>query len=127
MEPTTPTSQYKAIAQMYFDGLAKKDLSGVPWAEDAAFRAPLNPKGGAEVPILGKDHILAFLNPLLPALEKVEVLRHYLSEDGVCTRANVWLATDPPRVLRVVDCFRISNGKIVEQENHYDPRPALAH
>jgi len=60
MEPTTPTSQYKAIAQMYFDGLAEKDLSAVPWAEDAAFRAPLNPKGGAEVPILGKTISLLF-------------------------------------------------------------------
>ncbi len=113
-----------AIAQSYFDGLAK-ELSAVPWAEDATLRAPLNPNGGADVPIEGKANILAFLSPLLTNLGKIEVIRHFIAGDWVATRANVWLATDPPAALRVVDCFRIEKGQIVEQENHYDPRPAL--
>ncbi len=118
-------AQMQVVAQSYFDGLAKKDLSAVPWAENATLRAPLNPNGGAEVPIEGKADILAFLNPLLPNLSKVEVVRHFVEGGWICTQANVGLATDPPKALRLVDCFRIENGKIVEQENHYDPRPAL--
>ncbi len=114
-----------AIAQSYFDGLAKKDLSAVPWADNATLRAPLNPNSGAEAPIEGKASILAFLNPLLPNLGKVEVIRHLVEGEWVATRADVWLATQPPKALRAIDCFRIKNGKIVEQENHYDPRPAL--
>jgi hypothetical protein len=34
---------------------------------------------------------------------------------------------DPPCVLRVVDRFTVdAAGRITQQENHYDPRPALA-
>jgi len=25
---------------------------------------------------------------------------------------------------RVLDAFRVENGEIIEQQNHYDPRPA---
>jgi hypothetical protein len=115
----------RAAAQRYFDGLARKDLSRVPWAEHAELRSPLNPQGGAAVPIVGKANILAFLNPILPNVGKVTVLRHFVEKDWVCTRADVELATQPSVTLRVADCFRIRNGQIVEQENHYDPRPAL--
>lgn len=115
----------RAIAQSYFDGLAKKDLSRVPWADDASLRAPLNPHGGMDVPIVGKQDILAFLNPLLPNLGKVTVLRHFVEGDWVCTRVDIELAGGSRRLLRVADCFRIRNGKILEQENCYDPRPAL--
>lgn len=113
------------VASAYFQGLAQKNLSSVPWADNASLRAPLNPNGGAAVPIVGKANILAFLNPLLPNLGKIEVLRHYVEGNWVCTRANVGLAGNPAAVLRVVDCFRVEKGRIVEQENHYDPRPAL--
>ena len=34
--------------------------------------------------------------------------------------------TNPPATLRVMDRFFINaEGKITEQENYYDPRPAL--
>ncbi len=119
-------AQQRAIAQFYFDGLAKKDLSRVPWDDSATLRAPLNPQGGAVNPIVGRENILGFLTPLLPNLGKIEVLRHFVEGDWVCTRANVRLASNPAVSLRVMDSFRIKNGKIVEQENHYDPRPALS-
>lgn len=115
----------KAIAQAYFDGLAKKDLSQVPYADNATLRAPLNPNGGSANVIQGKNNILAFLTPLLPSLGKINVIRHFVEGDWVATRADVGLAAKPDNPLRVIDAFRIENGKIVEQENHYDPRPAL--
>jgi hypothetical protein len=34
--------------------------------------------------------------------------------------------TNPPCTLRVVDRFTVNaEGKMTQQENHYDPRPAL--
>jgi hypothetical protein len=43
---------------------------------------------------------------------------------GIATRADVYLASG--RALRVIDRFLVdAAGLIVEQENHYDPRPAL--
>lgn len=121
----TALSVNKRVVQSYFDGLANKDISRVPWADHAILRAPLNPNGGAAVPITGRSAIRGFLNPLLPNLGRVEVINYIEEGDWVCARAVVGLA-DPSRVLRVADCFRIKNGQIVEQENHYDPRPALA-
>ncbi len=115
----------RAIAQPYFDGLAKKNLKGVPWADNATLRAPLNPNGGAEVPIVDKANILAFLNPPLPGLGKVALIRHFVEGNWVCTRADIGLAGIPSAKVRVIDSFRIEKDRIAEQENHYDPRPAL--
>jgi len=36
----------KQNVRAYFDGLAAKDMSRVPWAKDATLRTPLNPAGG---------------------------------------------------------------------------------
>ena len=37
----------------YFDGIAAKDMSQVPWARDATLRTPLNPAGGETALIRG--------------------------------------------------------------------------
>lgn len=34
----------KQIVKAYFDALAAKDMSRVPWAQDATLRTPLNPE-----------------------------------------------------------------------------------
>jgi len=117
---------YKLTAKSYFDGLANRDLSAVPYTDNALLRSPLNPAGGADVPIVGRPNILAFLDSLLPKLGKVEVIRYYIEENWFSVRANLELNTDPPAVLRVVDCFEIKNGRIVEQETHCDPRPGIS-
>ncbi len=36
----------KQSVKAYFDGIAAKDMSRVPWAKDATLRTPLNPAGG---------------------------------------------------------------------------------
>jgi hypothetical protein len=57
----------------YFDAIAAKNMSQVPWAKDATLRTPLNPAGGESALIRGRQAIL-----------------------------------------------------IIEQQNHYDPRPATS-
>jgi hypothetical protein len=42
----------------YFDAIAAKNMSQVPWAEDATLRTPLNPAGGESALIRGRQAIL---------------------------------------------------------------------
>ena len=127
-EITNRREQLRAAAEAYFEGLRGKDFSAIPFAEHVSLRAPLCP-GGVHHPVKGKDAVRAqWWQPLEPALEGVEVkvLDHYFNESltGVITEAEVTIrAVNPPATLRVADRFNVNEqGKIIEQENHFDPR-----
>jgi hypothetical protein len=120
--------QLRGAAEAYFEGLRRKDFSAIPFDDDVSLRAPLCP-GGVHSPLKGKDALRAqWWQPLEPALEGVEikVLDHYFNDSltGVITEAEVTIkAVDPPAILRVADRFNVNEqGKITEQENHFDPR-----
>jgi DinB superfamily/SnoaL-like domain len=113
------------VAETYFQGLAQKDMSRVPWHPDVVFRGPLAP--GAPEPLRGSTAVRSWFEGLYPALGRVDVIEHYVGEGqrSIATRADIH-TTQPPSVLRVIDRFMVDDdGLIVEQENHYDPRPAL--
>lgn len=126
---TEPTSnirnaQLRAIADAYFSGLIHGDVSPVPYDENVIFRTPLAP-GGSEAALRGRSALLDFFSGIYAALGEVKVIDYYFNEasTSICVRADLTLKTG--KVLRVADVFRISaDGKVVEQENHYDPRPA---
>jgi len=119
-------AELRAVAEAYFSALRKKDFSAIPYDDKVALRAPLAP-GGVNRPLVGKEALrTVWWGPLAPALEgaKVTVLEYYFNEDltAVCAEALVQLAT-PPATLRVADRFTVNAaGKIIEQENHFDPR-----
>src|SRR5579862_1514733 len=114
----------KRAVKAYFDGLAGKDMSQVPWSAGATLRTPLNPNGGEDALIRGRAAILAFFAEILPALRNVRVLRYYSGEGGwMAGQVEIGLANG--KTLRVLDGFRMEDGEIVEQQNHYDPRPAM--
>lgn len=122
---TDRRSQLVTVAEMYFRGLAKKDMSQVPWHPDVVFRGPLAP--GAPEPLRGRAAVLSWFEGLYPALGPVDIIEHHISDGqrSIATRADVHIM-QPPSVLRVIDRFIMDEaGLIVEQENHYDPRPAL--
>jgi hypothetical protein len=107
----------------YFDGIAAKDMSRVPWAKDATLRTPLNPAGGESVLIQGRKAILDFFTSILPAVRSLTFLRYYSGDGGwVAGQAEISLANG--KTLYVLDAFLVENGEIVEQQNHYDPRAA---
>ena len=107
----------------YFDGLAAKDLSRIPWAEKATLRTPLNPAGGETQLIRGRAAITEFFAGILPAIRSAQMLRYYAGEGGwAAGQAEFALANG--KKLYALDAFRVENGEIVEQQNHYDPRPA---
>ena len=113
----------KQIVKAYFDGIAAKDMSRVPWAKDATLRTPLNPAGGEGALIRGRKAILDFFTSILPAVRSLKFLRHYIGDGGwIAGQTEISLANG--KTLYVLDAFRIENGEIIEQQNHYDPRPA---
>jgi hypothetical protein len=119
-------AQLKAVAEAYFAGMGKKDMSQVPWADDVVLRSPLAP-GGLDTPLVGRAAVLAWFASLYPVLGAMHIIEHYFNEDltVIASRSDVGI-THPPCTLRVVDRFTVTaDGKITQQENHYDPRPAM--
>ena len=119
-------AQLKSISETYFAGLAKRDVSSVPWHDDIVLRSPLAPEG-LEVPLRGKSAVIQWFESLYPVFGETRVIEHYFngSLTVIATRADVGI-TEPPCFLRVVDRFTVNaSGQITEQENHYDPRPAI--
>ena len=113
----------KQSVKAYFDGIATKDMSRVPWAKDATLRTPLNPTGGESALIRGRKAILEFFNGILPAVRSVRFLHYYVGDNGwAAGQAEISLANT--KTLYALDAFLIENGEIIEQQNHYDPRPA---
>jgi hypothetical protein len=119
-------AQMKMVAEVYFEGMGKKDMSQVPWDDHVSLRSPLAP-GGLDTPLTGRSAVLAWFASLFPVLGAMTIIEHYFNQDltVIATRSDVGI-TNPPCMLRVVDRFTVNaDGKITQQENHYDPRPAL--
>jgi hypothetical protein len=119
-------AQLKAIAEAYFAGMGKKDMSEVPWDDQVVLRSPLAP-GGLDTPLVGRSAVLDWFASLYPVLGTMKIIEHYFNEDltVIASRSDVGI-TDPACTLRVVDRFTVdADGKITQQENHYDPRAAI--
>jgi hypothetical protein len=117
--------QLRDAALAYFDGLRQKDFDRIPYAQDVQLRAPLAP-GGVEHPLAGRERVRAdWWAPLPGLLGEVELIDLYYNDDltSVVGEARIEVALDPPVWLRVADRFRVdTDGRIVEQVNHFDPR-----
>lgn len=117
-------AQLRAVAEAYFAALATKDFDAIPYDAQVSLRAPLCP-GGVHTPLVGKEALRTiWWPPLVSALGEARVLDHYINEEmtAICTEALI-TSVHPPATLRVADRFTVSaEGKIVEQENHFDPR-----
>lgn len=119
--------QLKKISEIYFQALRDKDFSKIPFSDEIVFRAPLAP-GGAHHPIKGKQNVFEqWWKPLEPALDGVtiNIIDHYYNESltGLITKADITIAL-LGITLRAADRFIIDDeGKIAEQENHFDASP----
>ena len=76
----------KQSVKAYFDGIAAKDMSRVPWAKDATLRTPLNPAGGESALIRRRKAILDFFTSILPAVRRIKPLRYYTGDGGLRAR-----------------------------------------
>ena len=107
----------------YFDGIAAKDMSRVPWAKDATLRTPLNPAGGENALIRGRRAILEFFDGILPAVSGLRFIRCYAGDSG-WSAGQAEISLTNGKTLYVLDAFLIESGEIIEQQNHYDSRTA---
>ena len=119
--------QLKKVAEAYFDSIGQRTFATIPFSDDVVLRVPLAP-GGVHNPIKGKQAVFEqWWQPLEPALEGVSItiVDHYYNDSmtGIITNAEITLAA-LGITLRVADRFIINEeGKITEQENHFDASP----
>jgi hypothetical protein len=122
----TRHSTLRSAADAYFAGLVRREFDAIPYADDVVLRAPLAP-GGAANPLSGRETLrTVWWQPLVPALENatVNVIDYYVNADAsaICVAAEITLPV-ANATLRVADRFRVdADGRITEQENHFDPR-----
>jgi len=113
------------VARRYvIKGLGEKNFDSIPYDERVILRAPLN-AGGSENALIGKGNLREkWWAPLPSLLGKVKLIDSFVNEN--CTATTVEFHCEilnPACTLRVVDRFVINEeGKIIEQENFFDPR-----
>lgn len=122
---TDRVAQLHAIGRRYVtEALGKKSFDAIPYAENVALRAPFCP-GGSATPLVGKKNLREIWWPPLPVLVAgVRVVDSYVNAD--LTAVTVEFHCDirePACTLRVLDRLTVdTQGRIVEQENFFDPR-----
>ena len=123
--------QLRAVAEAYFEALRRQDFSSIPYDDNVTLRAPLTPVGVNE-PLVGTEALRTqWWEPMAPALEGVQirVLDHYVNAalTSIIAEAEITMTrVTPPATLRVADRFTVNAaGRIVEQENHFDPRDVV--
>lgn len=135
----THPPKYLAFPQQYFEALASSDENTLKQlilgnlADTFRGRAPLTSPGTSEEELVGPQSWVDYLLPFLPVIKSQRLLGSAVDGDMVCGRAYLGIAQGindadtPYKRLRRIDCWRFdpTTGKIVEQENYYDPRPAL--
>ena len=123
--------QLKQVAETYFQALRDKNFNAIPFSDNILFRAPLAP-GGSGNPIKGKGDLFEkWWKPLEPALDgaEIKIIDHYYHESltEIVTKVEFYIAV-MGATLRAVDRFVINkDGKIAEQENHFDASPMKSH
>ena len=119
--------QLRKISETYFQALRDKNFAAIPFSDDIIFRAPLAP-GGSGNPIKGKKDLFEiWWKPLEPALDgaQIKIVDHYYNESltEIVTKVEFYIAV-MGATLRAADRFVVnSEGKIIEQENHFDASP----
>ena len=122
----TKTDVMHQLAKDYVvKGLGAKNFDAIPYADDVVLRAPLCP-GGSQNPLFGKENIRQqWWAPLPSLVGDVTFIDSYVNEEETSVTAEFHCQIlQPVCVLRIIDRFKINEeGKIIEQENFFDPRP----
>ena len=119
--------QLKSIGEIYFESLRNASFDTIPYHDDIVLRAPIAP-GGVARPLKGKQEVFKkWWSPLVPALDgvEIEIIDHFFNESMNALFTKVEFNFTKLGIhLRVADRFIVNeNGEILDQENHFDPRP----
>lgn len=105
-------SENIVVVESYLNGLARKDLSSVPFAPGITFEGPLMPKR------TGRETIMGFLTSILPFIKGIEIKQHIVDGDYVATVFDMETAKG---VDHVVDVCRVVGGLLTEIRTFYYP------
>lgn len=113
------------IARNYVTrGLGGKNFDAIPYDSNVSLRAPLCP-GGSAVPLTGRENLRnIWWAPLPDLVGEVQVIDSYTNRDLTAVTVEFHCEIlNPKCTLRICDRFVVnSEGKIIEQENFFDPR-----
>ncbi len=104
------------IVEGYLNALEEKDLSLAPLADDVEFTDPI---AGEDA---GAENFKAFLSGFLSAIKDVKVFSHICESETVITHFAVETIFG---TIPILEKFVIKDGKIVELNGFYDPRPIV--
>ena len=104
-----------AIAEAYLNGLAKKDLSSVPFAADITFEGPRVPK------LIGRERVVGFLTSIMPLLKRVQIKQHLVDGEFVATMFDMETVNGTDKV---VDWLHVSGGQLKTICSFYYPQIA---
>ena len=99
--------------EAYLDCFATKDLSKVPFAEDATFEGPRMPK------LTGRQTIIGFLTSILPMVKGIRLKQHIVEGDYVATLFDMETVNG---VDHVFDWIHVIDGEIKGIHAFYYPQ-----
>ena len=105
-------SENIAVVESYLNGLSRKDLSSVPFAQGVTFAGPLIPK------LSGRETIVGFLNSILPLIKGIKIRQHIVDGDYVATVFDMETVNG---VDHVVDLCLVVGGELTEIRAFYYP------
>jgi hypothetical protein len=103
-------SENIAVVESYLNGLARKDLSSVPFATGVTFEGPLMPK------LAGRETIVGFLTSILPLIRGIEIKQHIVDGDYVATVFDMETING---VDHVIDLCHVVGGELKEVRAFY--------
>jgi hypothetical protein len=127
---TTSSSEQRSgllhhIAKTYVKkGLGEGNFDCIPYHEEVELRAPILP-GGSENPMIGRSNIREnWWAPLPDLVEGTELVDIYINDSLTAVTLEFYChIKNVKHALRIVDKFEVNDhGKIVKQENFFDPR-----
>ena len=111
----------KSAVALYFEGLQSGDVSDIPLDPDVRFLGPMLPEA-----VEGEAEVRALLANVAADFRTISAERILVDGEYSCAPFEFQVTDDNVPPIAGVDCFRVVEGKIVEIQPFYDPRPLLA-
>ena len=103
------------MVEAYLNGLARKDLSNVPFAPDITFDGPRVPR------LIGHQSVVGFLTSIMPLVKRIQIKQHLVDGDFAATMFEMETVNGTDKV---VDWIRVSCGQLKAIHSFYYPQAA---
>lgn len=102
-----------AVVEGYLNGLARKDLSNVPFALDVTFEGPQVPR------LIGHQSVVGFLTSIMPLVKRIQIRQHLVDGEFVATMFDMETVNGTNKV---VDWLHVSAGQLKAIRSFYYPQ-----